>query len=246
MSAPTNPFTVRSGDFEGPLDLLLTLIEKRKKHIGEVSLAAVTDDFLNYLRALREFPVAETAQFVSVAATLLLIKSRSLLPSLELTDEESGSVGELERRLELYKRYRALAKVVLGAFGRTVLFSRSYHSGETPVFVPPAELSTAGVLSAARDLIQNFPKPEKLPERVVATVISLEEMIDRLSARIMTGVRMSFREFASKNGESRVDIIVGFLALLELVKQGVLRAEQGNTFDEIHMESSQVNVPNYK
>lgn len=246
MSAQTtNSFTVRAGGFEGPLDLLLDLIEKRKMHIGEVSLAAVTDDFLMYLRALRDFPLAEAAQFVTVAATLLLIKSRSLLPSLELSDEETGSVDELERRLELYKHYRALAKIVLGAFGRTVLFSRSYHLGEAPVFVPPKELSTASVLSSAHDLIQDFPRPERLPEKSVAAVISLEEMIDRLSTRIVTGIRMSFREFSSKNGGGRVDVIVGFLALLELMKQGLLRAEQGSTFDDIHMESSQVNVPHY-
>ncbi len=246
MSAQTtNPFTVRAGGFTGPLDLLLDLIEKRKMHIGEVSLAAVADDFLNYLRALREFPVAEAANFVTVAATLLLIKSRSLLPTLELTDEESGSVEELERRLALYKRYRALAKIILGTFGRTVLFARSYHPEETPIFVPPEGISAASVLAAARDLVVNFPRPTKLPERAVAPTISLEEMIDRLTARIMDGIRMSFREFTSKNGTSRVDTIVGFLALLELVKQGILHVEQEKNFEDIHMEHAQVNLPHY-
>ena len=77
-----NAFTVRQEKFEGPFDLLLTLIERRQLHIGEIALARVTDDFIGYVKGLADFPVAETAQFAYVASTLLLIKSKALLPQL--------------------------------------------------------------------------------------------------------------------------------------------------------------------
>ena len=82
------PFTVKTKDFEGPLDLLLDLIEKRKFFINDLSLAKVTDDFIAHIQQFENLPMGESAHFILVASTLLLIKSRSLLPQLNLTEEE--------------------------------------------------------------------------------------------------------------------------------------------------------------
>ena len=96
-------FKVRVGEFEGPLELLLDLIEKRKLHISDVSLSQVADEFIEYTKSIEDFPIADSADFILVASTLLLIKSKSLLPNLELTVEEEENIGELEKRLALYK-----------------------------------------------------------------------------------------------------------------------------------------------
>src|SRR3989338_4435492 len=97
------PISVKTEVFEGPLDLLLELIEKRKLLISDVSLAQVCDEYIAQINAMHEMPVGETAEFVSLAATLLLIKSHSLLPTLELSPDETGDIKELEYRLGLYQ-----------------------------------------------------------------------------------------------------------------------------------------------
>src|SRR5436190_2091951 len=114
-------FTLATTSFQGPLEALLNLIEDRKMPISEVSLSEVTDAYLSYVEKLPELPLAETSQFILVASTLLLIKSRTLLPLMDLTEEERGSVEELERRLARYAIYRKAAKLLRKEWGRAPL-----------------------------------------------------------------------------------------------------------------------------
>src|SRR3989344_7391616 len=93
-------FKIKTEIFEGPLDLLLNLIEKHKVFINDVSLTKVTDDFINYIKSFANLPISHTANFILVASTLLLLKSRSLLPILELSPEEEQSITDLETRLK--------------------------------------------------------------------------------------------------------------------------------------------------
>ena len=97
------PITVKTSVYEGPLEVLLELIEKRKLLINDISLASVTDEYIARVNTMPHLPVGETAEFISLAATLLLIKSRSLLPNLQLSEEESRDIKELEYRLALYQ-----------------------------------------------------------------------------------------------------------------------------------------------
>ena len=106
------PIRVTTAVYEGPLDLLLELIEKRKLLINDISLAQVADDFIVYVNTQPHLPVGEVADFIALAATLLLLKSRSLLPSLTLTDEESHDIKELEYRLALYQLVKEAARSV--------------------------------------------------------------------------------------------------------------------------------------
>src|ERR1035437_4870141 len=101
-------FKIKTTSFEGPFGLLLTLVEKRKLFINDVSLAAVTEDYLNYMNklgGLNSLPPAEISSFIIVASTLILIKSKSLLPNLNLTLEEEGDIHDLEERLRLYELF---------------------------------------------------------------------------------------------------------------------------------------------
>ena len=95
------------------------------------------------------------------------------------------------------------------------------------------------------DLIHRLPKKESLPQHVVQKVISLEDMIGTLTTRITSHLRMSFKEFTKEHKENRVNVIVSFLAMLELVKEGVVHVTQDNTFGDIVMETGQVGVPRY-
>jgi segregation and condensation protein A len=114
-----------------------------------------------------------------------------------------------------------------------------------PVFVPSPEFTLQSALLSLQDLIKRLPKKEKLPEVMVKKVISLEEMIGTLTTRIQTQLRMSFRDFAGEHKGDKVNFIVSFLAMLELVKQGVVNVTQEANFGDIQMETKEVGVPRY-
>lgn len=245
-------FTVKQEHFEGPLEVLLDLIEKRKLFVNDVSLAKVADDYIAYIQNLGEFPVADSAQFVLVASTLLLIKSKSLLPSIALTTDEQASIDDLNRRLKLYERMRELSGRIKPMIGRNVMFARGERK-LSPVFSPDAEMTIANIFAAAGRVLANLPKKEFLPKVVIDKVISLEEMISDLTRRVGESLRMSFKQFAGeKRGaggandrEQKVNVIVSFLAMLELVKQGIIHVTQERHFDDINMETGEIGVPKY-
>jgi segregation and condensation protein A len=240
-------FTVKQTHFEGPLELLLDLIEKRKLFVSDVSLAQVADDYVSYVRNLSEFPVADGAHFVLVASTLLLIKSKSLLPTLNLTTEEQASVKDLEHRLKMYEKIRQASVGIQKLFGERFLFARSERRLDT-VFSPDADMTAPNLFAAVGRVLAHLPKKEFLPKVLVDKVMSLEEMIGNLTERIGSNLKMSFRDFSSASSAGRaerVHVIVSFLAMLELVKQGVIQVSQEKHFDDIQMETESVGVPRY-
>jgi len=235
------PITVKTPVYEGPLEVLLELIEKRKLLINDISLAEVCDEYIARINAMPHLPVGETAEFIALAATLLLIKSRSLLPSLDLSDDESRDIKELEYRLALYKLIKE-ASHGLGRLNLPMLYEGRPQELE-PLYIPDSSVTATSLRGAAQTLIDGFPATLVLPKVEVKKIISLEEMINTMAARISQAFKMSFREFSGK--KERGEIIVSFLALLELVKQGILKAEQEAHFGDITLESDSVSTPNY-
>jgi segregation and condensation protein A len=238
-------FTVKTQSFEGPLDLLLDLIEKRKLYISDISLAKVTDDFIAHVKQFDNMPMGESAHFILVASTLLLIKSKSLLPDLSLTEEEQGDIRDLETRLKIYQRIKEASKHIQELFGSEIIFGQSQSRPIQPVFTPTPEFTLEKALFSLKDLINRLPKKENLPKTLVKKVISLEDMIGTLTTRITSHLRMSFKEFTKEHKENRVNVIVSFLAMLELVKEGVLQVSQEKNFADITMETKEVGVPKY-
>ena len=238
-------FSVKLQSFEGPLDLLLDLIEKRKLHISDISLAKVADDFISYIQQFEHFPLEQSAHFILIASTLLLIKSKSLLPSLQLTEEEQGSIHDLEERLKIYKRVKELGQHIKDRFGKQIMFPKQQSKIVTPVFSPDKQTSMPSLVAAVKSVLANLPKKEFMPKVLVKKVISLEEMIGNLTERVKTSLKMSFREFAKIGKEEKVTVIVSFLAMLELVKQGVIMVHQEGKFSDIHMETQDIGVPRY-
>jgi segregation and condensation protein A len=237
-------FSVKTGQFEGPLDLLLTLIEDRKMLVSDVSLAKVADDFLSFVSNQDSFPLRDTAHFLVVAATLLLLKSRALLPVLTLTDDEEGDIHDLERRLALLKIIRDSAK------GFALLRARMYIADginvHDPLFVPPRDLTLDALRGAAQAVLSNVPKPFVRDEVAVRAVVSLDEMIERLTERVQRAISMTFKEFTGSATNAH-EVVIGFLAMLELVKRGFAHVSQNEHFDEITIEyAGGLEAPRYE
>lgn len=238
-------FTLKINDFEGPLDLLLSLIEERKFLVNDVSLTTVADDFLSYLKSQPAFPMGQAAHFVLVAATLILLKSRSLLPVLSLSEEEEGDVRDLEFRLRIYQVFRDAAKG-LGAFSSRMFFGEGARIDE-PMFSPSSDLSLEHITEAASRVLENAPRVVLTREVSVRSIVTLEEMMQRLSERIEKAISLTFKEFAGTSKTDRKELVVGFLAMLELVKRGMLAVSQEASFGEITMNyQGSMQPPNFE
>ncbi len=237
---PASAYTVRTSAFSGPLELLLNLVEQKKLFINEISLAAVTDDYLLYARSLSEDSLTELTSFLSVAATLILIKSRSLLPGFLVTKEEEKEIVDLESRLALYAMMREISTDISARYGVKIIHMPPEREIELSVFAPDPKLSAAILASAALECVTRVPKVEVLPEVRVRKIISIDEMLSNLTERVTTAMRVSFRAWQGSvvghDAETmKSNVIVSFLAMLELVRQGMMHALQSTDFDDIEL-----------
>lgn len=223
--------------FSGPLELLLDMVEEKRLSINDISLAQVADQYIAYLKTLEETSKEELAVFLVIASTLMLIKSRSLLPTLKLTEEEEIDIKELEDRLKMYKFFKELS-VKLGGVAKLKehLFGREAYAGMNSFFSPPEKIEIKDIKNAILSVCEILPKVSDLPEDVIERVVSLEEKIDELKERIKYSFSYIFFGNAKIKNEEKVEVIVRFLAMLELIKQGFLIFEQKRLFDNIEVK----------
>lgn len=240
----SSTYKVKTGAFEGPLGLLLNLIEKRKLFINDLSLAQVTEDYLNYVNKLENINSEEVSSFIVVAATLILIKSKSLLPNLDLTPEEEGDIHNLEERLRLYKLFTLQSIKVKSMFGKKMIFMPLERKIDTLVFLPDEQITKESMMTLVHSVMGAMPKKTFLPSVEVKKIISIEEMIDKLTERIQNSIKMNFKDFTGTGGtrEEKITVIVGFLAMLELVRNGILHAVQENNSADIIIEKRELNM----
>lgn len=226
------------------MELLIELVEKRKLLINNISLAAVTDEYIARVSDMQEQSLPNTAQFITLAATLLLIKSKSLLPVLDLTDEEETSIHDLEDRLRLYQIYRDIAQGIQNEFGNSVMYESEYTPPREPLFMPDEFCTMSALIEGMERIVTNLPKPQVKHAAKIRPSITLEEMMDTLRRRIEKQIKTSFFAMRKEEVEHK-NVIVGFLAILELFKQGNVIVTQVSHFDDIEIEVDQAGIPRY-
>ncbi len=236
-------FEVATPTFAGPLEALLNLIEDRKMAVSDISLAEVANSYLSYVEKLPELPLAETSQFILVASTLLLIKSRSLLPTLELSESERESVEELERRLARYALYRNAAKTLRQHWMKRPFLFAQRAPARSAVF-SPANAARDTIRAAAERLIHVLPKPESLARAAVAPVLALEEVVTHLKQRLSAAFKARFSELTGSR--PKAEVIVYFLGILELVRSGSASVTQDALFEDMMIEvEGMASTPQY-
>lgn len=224
-------YTFKLEQFEGPLELLLRLIEEEKLDITTVSLARVTDQYVSYIEHQEELPSDEVADFLVVAAKLIYLKSKYLLPQLVLEEEEEGE--SLEEQLKIFREYYQASKHV----SRLIAKQRFSYARTTPLalpreqkFSPPPHLALADMAAAMRDVVGRLVTLAQLPKIVLKATISIKDKIASLKEAIRRGIIHFAR---MHNAGDKHDVIVSFLALLELVKMREISVSQGGLFTEI-------------
>ncbi len=226
--------------FEGPLDLLLHLIEREELDITEVSLAQVTNQYLEYLAAIDERDPDNLADFLVVAAKLLLIKSRVLLPQqkspLSPEDAEEDIGEDLVRQLLEYRKYKEIAHWLREIESEGL---RSYvRLAAAPAMdrvVDLGEVTLADLLNTVREVLAITPPAPSVNGTVPPITITIEQQIDLIRHKTSGGRTASFRQLLER-ATSRIEIIVTLLALLEMVKQLRVTMRQSKLFDDILIE----------
>ena len=225
--------TLEKQQFEGPLDLLLSLIENQKLNITEVSLAQVTEQFLQYVRQLEELDPTSLSDYLAIAAKLLVIKSKAILPTLEVDIEEDDAGVPLETQLLLYKQFREVARhlKVLDAlqqqsFTRTLVFSQRIS------FFPDQSVTTSELQNAVMKVLTNLKELDALPKARIKEAISIQEKITHLQGLLAKQIETKLSSIISQ-AKNKSEVIVTFLALLELIKQRIFSVEQDALFTDI-------------
>lgn len=210
--------------------MLHQLVEKRKLQINTISLGKVTTDYIAHARNLSSVPVEEVTRFMYVASILILIKSKSLLPILEYTDEEEADTRALERRMRIFDRIRRRAMPLFRGGHRSFVVCPPPVQRKVS-FVPDNSCSPAALRRAALSAIQEASFFKGPPKKKVAVTLRIEDAIDTVLRAVEERVTVSFKDLSSSAGKR--ETIVSFLAVLELMRKNLLMASQCRQFDAI-------------
>ncbi len=233
-------YKVQTAVYEGPLDLLLSLIERAELNITAISLASVTDQYLSYLHGLEQMKPDEISSFLVIAAKLVQIKSEALLPRpIEREPGEEDPGIELVELLILYKRYKEIA---LWIEARQENNLRAHLRVAPPPKVEAkldlSNLTLEGLLAAAESAFSKGKDKKALGTVIAAPRITIREKIEYITKTMKSIQRMSFSGLITDRS-TRVEIVVTFLALLELVKRYRLSAYQNELFGDIEFERTE-------
>lgn len=252
-SALTEACTLKIGEFEGPFDLLFYLIEKDKIDLYDIPIVSITDQYMTWLSEMQELDLEVTSEFLVMAATLLHIKSRMLLPVHR--DEEGGEAEdpreELILKLVEYKRFKEFSQVLSERSG---IWSGAYvklpeaipeRKDDTPLNLSPGTLreSYDAVIRRIRERTGNVRRKMEriLDNEKVSLKSKMREILDWLAS----GLRISFLKLFNPREKSRLEVATGFLAMLEVVKLGKATVEQDRMFGDIHILPKADGAPNF-
>ncbi len=236
-------YEVQTEQFKGPLEKLLELIEEKKMEISQLNLAFVTDDFLKYLETLKAFGRPKTeeetrllADFIVVASRLLLIKSKSLLPSLELTTEEERDIKDLEKRLLFYRQFKPAMNILKKLYSeKNFSASRPLFAGRPAIFHPSKNLDARILNAIMKNLFESLKQLTLEFQTIESSLIKLEEKIEEIIKKIQEGIN-NFGHLIKE--KSRQEVIVMFLALLHLLREQTIEVEQKEGFGEIGIKKT--------
>ena len=235
-------YKVKLEIFEGPLDLLLYLIKQDEIDIYDISIERITRQYLEYLQAFKELNIELAGEFIVMAANLIYLKSRSLLPADQQPPEEDAEEDDprwdLIRQLIEYKKFKeAAAELHLRELAQQRIFAR--EGASTPAIEGPLRLGEVGIfqlINAFQIVIKRVEERQDLQE-IFGERFSVSDKIDKILQRVAAGAPVRFSDLFEAV-VSRIEVVVTFLALLELIRLRQIRAIQKSIFDDIEIAAA--------
>ena len=237
------PLTLHLGQFEGPLDMLLFLIGKAKIDIKDIFVSEVTDQYIQSVQNAPDLDMDDASAFINMAATLLEIKSRSLLPKPKLEEGEEDPEQALIRQLEEYQRFKEIAQNMQG-FEKAAALMFEKLPEEYPLPPPTLELKNLtmeGLLAAFARVMARVPEEEEEAVHAARRIVRDEYTVPRCTAHILKRLKkgpVRFEELFSPT-PSRDEVVTLFLALLELLRLGRAAVAQDGVFGDMVLEPRQ-------
>ena len=235
---------IKTDKFEGPIATLYEMIEERKLSISEFSLVDITEDFINHVRSLDGLDKDETTHFISIASVLILLKSKTLIPELELTEEEDRDIQILENQLAAFALLKERVKFLEKTWSKKILLNAQVqHKSAGQIFVPSPQMDLqffqAYVLERLQELV---PKEDEKKEVRVHKTLKIEDALSHVRTLIKRIKNLNFRNLNNASGDlgderlrekNKRNIMILFLAVLELVKIGEIDVTQEENFSDI-------------
>jgi segregation and condensation protein A len=227
------------------------MIESRKLSVSEFSLVKITEDFISYVRNFKTLDKEETSSFISITSVLILLKSKTLIPELELTEEEDRDIQILENQLKAFEILKGRAKILKDFWSKNVLINAKInYKSEDKIFVPSTQMD----LSFFHTYIQNrleeiVPKVDKKTEVKVHKSLKIEDALSHIRQIIKRIKNLNFKNFNNKEntgGDERLkeknkrNVVILFLAILELMKMGEIDLEQKENFSDIIVSDTSI------
>jgi len=233
----TNAYKIDTPVYQGPLDLLLQLIENAELDITTLALAQVTDQFLKHLEEMQDLAPDEISAFLVIAAKLIQIKSEALLPQQSNVKEEEADLGnELARQLIAYKRYKEIADILSERkdLGYQTFIRLSSPEIDVKENLDLGDFGVNELFSLASTIFQKDIERHSISTVVERPKVTIKDKINLISEHFKSSDELTFRELLGDN-YSRMDIVISFLALLELIKGDFIKVVQEDIFDDIKM-----------
>jgi segregation and condensation protein A len=228
-------FAVKQDSFSGPLGLLLNLLDKQELEIKNVNLAKIADDYLAFMDS-QTVPAQETADFLLIASRLIYLKSKELMPYLRIEEEEVAV--SLEDQLRLYRLFSDAAEKIEDLYGgdRTIFMRTKprIRTKQTPAFLPPTGATPDMLRQSFGWILKRLAPFFALQQASIERIKSVEERLEELKGAVTSRASMKFKEVI-RGAKSKGEVVVSFLALLELVRRSVVKVTQAKGSD-IHIQ----------
>jgi len=223
-------YEFKTEKFSGPIEKLLEMIEGKKMEITDLNLAEVTADFLDYL-SKKTLEPRILADFIVIASRLILIKSKALLPSLELSGEEEEEIEKLKDRLRFYQEFKPTLSLLKNKWtDENTSVSRPLFAGRPTIFYPANNITAESLEHILREIFKTLQEFEDNSQPLESSLIKLEEKISEIMEKL-TGPELDFDNMSKEKGKA--EVVVMFLAVLHLLAQHMIKAEQKSKFSGI-------------
>ena len=241
LSLETNKYAIKLENFEGPLDLLCTLIEKNKMNIYDINLNEITDQYIDYINKMEEMNLEITSEFLIMASTLLYLKSKNLLPNKK-EDEEEITEEELIRRIIEYKKYKDITAKLKSNFE---MFSNRVFKSAENILLPKQKIEVqydnTTIPSIYSDLVtrneEKINKNAKNIEKIAITEnYTVTSKLKEMFRELIKHKRFVFNKLFAINVHSKNEVVTAFSGLLELSRRSKVTTSQDEVFGDINVE----------
>ncbi len=248
LTLETNKLQIKIENFEGPLDLLCHLIDKNKMNIYEINLNEITDQYIEYIKQMERQKLAVSSEFLIMASTLLLIKSKGLLPNAEGSEEEEITEEELVRRIIEYKKYKEITNTLKEMYnGYSDRIFRRAEKLELPKQTLEQNYEKDAIINLYEDLMERFRVRENKDAQ------NIERIAIKDTYTVTSKVKEIFRELARKpkfvfnkmytlSKCNKIEVVTAFTGLLELSRRSKVQTEQEELFGDITVARKRNNV----